>query len=306
MPHAHIPRISLVATLGLALFFAACGGHSAPGGYTCDFAGSYCATYAHFGPADFSAAGLAGAYVNISNAHLTCTGVCANPSNPGYIANLLMLIGSDNNSWVEAGVWSHGTYPGSNPVEWLEGAATGGVPHYRPLNPVADGSVPTNTMGIEIRSYSDTPTDSGYIFRFTSFFYQNGITYTGEFTGPTLALNQGSTPVAPLTPLTNVEIGEFLHGTDGATAETSGFTPIQATNSIAAHATDFTDALPSGFPTSVYPITLTHGEPLNLYHHTADQPPYGVWFTRGASRSAPASPAHTPALFECCTPGFTS
>jgi hypothetical protein len=331
MPERFFPRVGLGTLLVVALALAACGGQPAPTppGYSCTFANSYCATYTTFSSSNFTGSPpIYGAYANIQNATLICTSACAVSSSAGYIANMLMLVSSDNNSWVESGVWNDGYVnpsqgflgPGTTLVY---GVGTGGIPTYRPINPLGEIGFPIDSIGVEIQLGFETNflTDNGYLFRY-------GFWSGGEVSGYNVPNISFSMPNslglhAPTVPLTHVEIGEFLHGTSGATAEdTIVYPPLVSSE----NAGPGLPIIVGGYPNNLYPHQLAiaqAGIQLHTYHSTetltfpgghgqpvaVGSPPYGAWFGFNISpyswaTMSGSNPNADLMVFTCCGGSF--
>ncbi len=231
MPKRIAYRFGLAAAMALALVVAACGGSTAPTppGYACNLTNSYCATYATFASSDFTGSpAINGAYTYIQNTNLTCTGACAVSASAGYIANMLMMNSSDNNSWVESGVWNDGYVNPSQGflgpgITLVYGVGIGGIPTYRPVLPVSSLGSPAYGIGVEIQRYSASGTDNGYLFRYAAWYGGPVASFTPTHISVSVPNSVGLQ--APTTPLTHVETGEFLHGTSGATADLTAIDP---------------------------------------------------------------------------------
>jgi hypothetical protein len=330
-------RAGVVLALSLALTIAACGGHPAPSGYSCDFRdatgtiNSYCATYATFNSTtDFNIApgtSLNGAYSVMSLINLQCQNTCGNLSHAGFIGNYLALINGSN--FVMAGIWNFGgagnnlttTIPGqSGPVaaaQTFEEATTNGFPHFQigqvavpkgPINAGIYGTAYLGEVGVEMRRYFVDATHYGYLARFIPYLVLGGTLSPGITLSGTdqLAPDPRSTLMIPAVGMTNVSLGEMLSGTNGATAETSSVSPPELTDTILSTAT-FPAPSATTFPSTDYRYTLQHGEAVQVYRHTTPNPPYGTWLYVDAHHhlviapGAPTSATNDFLLLECCT-----
>jgi hypothetical protein len=328
MPDRLTSRLSLGLLLALSLVVAACGGSTAPTppGYMCNFAGSYCATYADFGTSDFSGSPtINGAYTYIQNTNLTCTAACAAPATAGYVSNMLMMNSSDNSNWVEAGVWNDGYVnpslgflgPG---ITLVYGVGINGNLTYRPVLPVSSLGSPAYGIGVEIQRYSASGgTDNGYLFRYAAWYGGPVASFTAN---PISIVGQQ----APSAPLTHVETGEFLHGTSGATADLTAIDPPQVTSNVVGSTS--LPAITSGYPNNLYPNLVgpsSAGIPLHFFHDSESltfpggsgppvavgSPPYGAWWYTSSSpltfhwtTTSDANPVNDIMFFTCCGGSF--
>lgn len=339
MPERLFPRLCLGFLLAAATTFAACGGQPAPtpSGYSCAFTGSYCAAYARFDRTSFTGnPPINGAYAYMDYANLTCTGACAVSTSAGYIANMLMLVSSDNTTWVESGVWNDGYInqaqgfhgPG---VSLVYGVGINGLPTYRPTMLIGQNSADLAGISIEIKDYTQNGSDSfGYAFRYGLW----KVAYGGvtAFSPDHISVAMPNSVGLQAADVSNarVEIGEFLHGTGGATADDTFIYPPRVFGRDDSRSGDGPTfpAIDPGFPEDLYPIqlgTLSAGIPLNSYHATENltflggskvpvavgSPPYGAWLHITSNPSADqwfltseSDPTKDIMVFTCCGGSF--
>jgi hypothetical protein len=341
LPERLFPRLGLGIVLVVALAVAACGGQPAPAksGYSCTFTNSYCAAYVTFAKSAFTGnPPINGAYAYMDYANLTCTGACAVSSSAGYIANMLMLVSSDNSTWVESGVWNDGYInqaqgflgPG---ISFVYGVGIKGIPTYRPTMPIGQNSADLAGISFEIKNFGGTngTSDFGYAFRYglwASAF--GGVTpYSPDSISISMPNNAGL-QAACVCGIDHLEIGEFLHGTSGATADDTFVYPPRVFGRADRSFTNTSDfpAIDPGFPDNLYPIQLgtsSAGIPLQSYHATESltfsggnkvpvavgSPPYGAWLhitsnpaTGQWSMTSDSDPTKDLMVFTCCGGSF--